>query len=127
MKAQIPICIADAPTEVIDAAREIARASVNTIRNIIAEEFPATDPETQADFVRAICQFMASVDTQKLATTVLQVIRTLCNSPAITDTIWMPNGNFTVVEELCSVASALGAADYDIEEATQGNHKQAAQ
>jgi hypothetical protein len=63
----------------------------------------------------------------KLATTVLQVIRTLCNSPAITDTIWMPNGNFTAVEELCSVASELGASDYDIEEATQGNHKQAIQ
>jgi len=64
---------------------------------------------------------------EKLATTVLQVIRTLCNSPAITDTIWMPDGNFTAVEELCSVASALGVSDYDIEEATQGNHKQAAQ
>jgi hypothetical protein len=63
----------------------------------------------------------------KLATTVLQVIRTLCNSPAITDTIWMPDGNVTAVEELCSVASALGASDYDIEEATQGNREQVQQ
>ena len=61
---------------------------------------------------------------KKLATTVLQVIRTLCTSHAITDTIWMPSGSCTAVEELCSVASALGADDYDIEEATQGNHKQ---
>jgi len=54
-----PECIADAPTEVLDAAKEIARASLNTIRNIIAEEFSATDLETQKDFVKAICQIMA--------------------------------------------------------------------
>jgi hypothetical protein len=63
-------------------------------------------------------------ENQKLATTVLQVIRAMCNSPAIMDTIWMPSGSCTAVEELCSVASELGADDYDIEEATQGNHKQ---
>lgn len=55
----VPECIVDAPEEVIDAAKAIAMASLNTIRNIIAEEFPATDPETQKDFVKAICQFMA--------------------------------------------------------------------
>jgi uncharacterized protein with HEPN domain len=54
-----PECIADAPPEVLDAAKEIARASLNTIRNIIAEEFPKTDLETQKDFVKAICQIMA--------------------------------------------------------------------
>jgi hypothetical protein len=63
-------------------------------------------------------------DNQTQATTVLQVIRTLCNSPAITDTIWMPNGNVTAVEELCSVAAALGVSEDGIEEATQGNCKQ---
>jgi len=63
----------------------------------------------------------------KLATTVLQVIRTLCNSPAITDTIWMPSGSCTAVEELCSVAWELGASDDDIEEATQGNCEQVPQ
>jgi hypothetical protein len=56
-----PECIADAPTEVLDAAKEIARAALNTIRNIIAEEFPATDMETQKDFVKAICQIMAEL------------------------------------------------------------------
>jgi hypothetical protein len=66
-------------------------------------------------------------ENQKLATTVLQVIRTLCNSPAITDTIWMPDRNVTAVEELCSVASELGASDDDIEEATQGNCEQVQQ
>jgi uncharacterized protein with HEPN domain len=55
----VPECMSDAPNEVIDAAKEIARASLNTIRNIIAEEFPATNPETQKDFVKAICQIMA--------------------------------------------------------------------
>ena len=55
----VPECIADAPSEVIDAAKEIARASLNTIRNIIADEFPTTDPETQKDFVKAVCHFMA--------------------------------------------------------------------
>ena len=55
----VPDCMADAPVDVIDAAKEIARASLNTIRNIIAEEFPTTDAETQKDFVKAICHFMA--------------------------------------------------------------------
>jgi hypothetical protein len=64
---------------------------------------------------------------QVIRITVLQVIRTLCNSSAIGDTIWMPNGNVTAVEELCSVASALGASDDDIEEATQGNREQVQQ
>lgn len=55
----VPECIADAPAEVLNAAREIARASLNTIRNIIAEEFSAANPETQKDFVKAICEIMA--------------------------------------------------------------------
>ena len=66
-------------------------------------------------------------ENRDLATTVLQVIRTLCNSPAITDTIWMPYGNVSAVEELCSVAAALGVSDDEIEEATQGDCEELAQ
>ena len=55
----VPNAIADAPSEVVDAAKEIARASLNTIRNIIAEEFPEVDLDVQKDFVKAVCQFMA--------------------------------------------------------------------
>lgn len=42
------------------------------------------------------------------------------NTAAITDTIWMPLGNCTVVEVLAMVAARLGASDKDIESATAG-------
>lgn len=55
----VPKQIADAPPEVVLAAREIAVASLNTIRNVIAEEFPGADIDVQKDFVKAICEMMA--------------------------------------------------------------------
>lgn len=56
--SKLPECIADAPSDVIEAAKKIARVSVNTIRDVIAAEFPIVDEATQNDFVRAICQLM---------------------------------------------------------------------
>jgi hypothetical protein len=61
----IPNCIADAPVEVIETAKEIAIVSLNTIRNIIDDEFPTTEPEARRDFVTAICFFMVESQLEK--------------------------------------------------------------
>lgn len=56
----IESAIADAPDEVVKAAKEIAIASLNTIRSIIAEEFPNVDLDLQKEFVQSVCRFMAA-------------------------------------------------------------------
>ena len=45
----------------------------------------------------------------------LAVIRQLCtDTSAVCDTIWMPGGPRTVVDELCDVAGALGATNAEM-------------
>lgn len=55
----IPACMSDAPLEVVEAAREIARRSRKVLRKVIAETFPNADKATLNDFTQAICQMMA--------------------------------------------------------------------
>ena len=49
--AQIPDSVSDAPPEVVDAASEIARATLVMVREAIAEHFPDADLDRQKDFV----------------------------------------------------------------------------
>jgi hypothetical protein len=53
--------MADAPGEVVEAARVIAMQTKDTLRKVIAEEFPKLDDETLNDFTHAICMMMAGV------------------------------------------------------------------
>jgi len=54
------------------------------------------------------------------ADNLLICIRQLATDPAITDTIWLPNGMVTVVEKLAELASKYGATDEQIELAIAG-------
>lgn len=49
-------------------------------------------------------------------------IRQLATDPAITDTIWLPNGTVTVVEKLAQLAADAGATDGEIEAAVAGEN-----
>jgi hypothetical protein len=59
MRRNVPECMADAPDEVIEAARVIARRAKDTLRLSVAAEFPGTDKDTIDDFTNGICQMMA--------------------------------------------------------------------
>lgn len=61
MRRNVPDCMADAPDEVVEAARVIAKTTKDTLRRVIAEEFPKLDDGTLLDFTDAICLMMAGV------------------------------------------------------------------
>lgn len=52
-------------------------------------------------------------------TTLLDAIKQLSRNPAITDTLWMPEGygSVTVVEALAEIASDLGASESELDDA----------
>lgn len=53
----------------------------------------------------------------------LEVIRVLCTSDAVSDTIWLTTG-VTAVEELAAIAFDHGATDEQIERACHGQPQQ---
>lgn len=55
-------------------------------------------------------------ENTELAMRILEVVKVLSSDPAITDTVWMMGGvNVSAVDELCMIASKLGATDEQIE------------
>jgi hypothetical protein len=52
--------MADAPEEVIQLARAIARQTKETLRRAINETMPGMDEATLTDFTNGICQMMAA-------------------------------------------------------------------
>jgi hypothetical protein len=56
--------MADAPDEVIEAARVIAKQTKETLRQAIDETMPGMDEATLTDFTDGICQMMAGSEYQ---------------------------------------------------------------
>ena len=53
----IPICIAGAPSVIVDAARTIAAASLETIRETIDEQVGGCE-KARRNFIAAVCYYM---------------------------------------------------------------------
>jgi len=62
MQRNVPKCMADAPDEVIEAARVIARQTKEMLRRAIDETMPGMDEATLTDFTNGICQMMAEAE-----------------------------------------------------------------
>ena len=64
MQRNVPECMADAPEEVIQLARAIARQTKETLRQAIDETMPVMDEATLTVFTNGICQMMAGSEYQ---------------------------------------------------------------
>lgn len=57
--------MSEMPQQVREAARQIAIAAFDKIREAIADQFSEVDSEVQAEFVAAICQMMSDLANQR--------------------------------------------------------------